>query len=39
VARIPTRLSWKRRHFAVSEPLGMIDRLYAVAVSGLERPA
>ena len=35
MARIPTPLSWKRRHFAVFEPFGMIDRLYAVAVSGL----
>jgi hypothetical protein len=35
MARIPTPLTWKRRHFAVFEPLGMIDRLYAVAVSGI----
>ncbi len=35
MARIPTPLAWKRRNFAVFEPLGMIDRLYAVAVSGL----
>lgn len=35
MARIPTPLSWKRRPFAVFEPQGMIDRLYAVAVSGL----
>ncbi len=33
--RIPTPLTWKRRNFAVFEPLGMIDWLYAVAVSGL----
>ena len=33
--RIPTPLTWKRRTFAVFEPQGMIDRLYAVAVSGL----
>ena len=33
--RIPTPLTWKRRNFAVFEDLGMIDRLYAVAVSGL----
>jgi hypothetical protein len=33
--RIPTPLTWKRRNFAVFEPCGMIDRLYAVAVSGL----
>ena len=33
--RIPTPLTWKRRDFAVFEPKGMIDRLYAVAVSGL----
>jgi hypothetical protein len=35
MARIPTPLTWKRRHFAVFEPSGMVDRLYAVAVSGL----
>jgi hypothetical protein len=35
VARIPTPLAWKRRNFAVFEPLGMIDRLFAIAVSGL----
>jgi len=35
MARIPTPLTWKRRDFAVFEPKGMIDRLYAVAVSGL----
>lgn len=35
MARIPTPLTWKRRNFAVFEPQGMIDRLYAVAVSGL----
>jgi hypothetical protein len=33
--RIPTPLVWKRRKFAVFEHLGMVDRLYAVAVSGL----
>jgi hypothetical protein len=33
--KIPTPLTWKRRKFAVFEPMGMIDRLYAVAVSGL----
>jgi hypothetical protein len=33
--RIPTPLTWKRRNFAVFEHLGMTDRLYAVAVSGL----
>ena len=33
--RIPTPLTWKRRKFAVFEPMGMIDRLYAVAVSGI----
>jgi len=33
--RIPTPLTWKRRNFAVFEPLGMIDRLYAGAVPGL----
>ena len=33
--RIPTPLTWRRRNFAVFEPLGMIDRLFAVAVSGL----
>ena len=35
MARIPTPLTWKRRKFAVFEPCGMIDRLYAVAVSGI----
>jgi hypothetical protein len=35
VARIPTPLTWKRRCFAVFEPKGMVDRLYAIAVSGL----
>ena len=35
MARIPTPLTWKRRNFAVFEPIGMIDRLYAVAVSGI----
>jgi hypothetical protein len=30
--RIPTPLIWKRRNFAVFEHLGMIDRLYAVAL-------
>ena len=33
--RIPTPLVWKRRSFAVLEPLGMVDRLYASPVSGL----
>jgi hypothetical protein len=33
--RIPTPLTWKRRKFAVFEPCGMIDRLYALAVSGI----
>jgi len=33
--RIPTPLTWKRRKFAVFEPMGMTDRLYAVAVSGI----
>lgn len=33
--RIPTPLVWKRRKFAVFEQTGMVDRLYAVAVSGL----
>ena len=35
MARIPTPLIWKRRKFAVFEELGMADRLYALAVSGL----
>jgi hypothetical protein len=35
MARIPTPLTWKRRNFAVFEPLRMVKRLYAVAVSGL----
>jgi hypothetical protein len=33
--RIPTPLVWKRRNFAVFEPYGFTNRLYAVAVSGL----
>lgn len=33
--RIPTPLTWKRRKFAVFEPMGMTDRLYAVAVTGI----
>jgi hypothetical protein len=33
--RIPTPLTWKRRSFAVFEPRGLTDRLYAVAVTGL----
>jgi hypothetical protein len=35
MARVPTPLTWKRRTFAVFESRGMIDRLYAIAVSGL----
>jgi hypothetical protein len=35
MARIPTPLTWKRRDFAVLEPCGMVDRRYAVAVSGV----
>lgn len=35
MSSIPTPLAWRRRNFAVFESLGMIDRLYAVAVSGL----
>lgn len=35
MARIPTPLTWKRRNFAVFEPIGMVDRLYAITVSGL----
>jgi hypothetical protein len=35
MARLPTPLTWKSRHFAVFEPFWMIDRLYAVAVFGL----
>ena len=35
MARIPTPLTWKRRSFAVFEPRGMTDRLYAVAVTGI----
>lgn len=34
MARVPTPLVWKHRNFAVFEPLGMVDRLYAVAVAG-----
>lgn len=32
--RVPVPLTWKRRHFAVLEPMGTVDRLYAVAVTG-----
>ena len=32
---IPTPLTWKRRNFAVLEPMGMVKQFYAVAVSGL----
>ncbi|MBW8878585.1 MAG: hypothetical protein JF614_26810 [Acidobacteria bacterium] len=35
MSRIPTPLTWKRRNFAVFEPKGLTDRLYAVAVSGI----
>lgn len=33
--RIPTPLTWKRRTFAVFEPMGMTKRLHALAVSGI----
>ena len=33
--RIPTPLNWKRRNFAVFEPMGMVDRMHALAVSGI----
>jgi len=32
--RVPVPLAWKRRQFAVLEPMGTVDRLYAVAVTG-----
>lgn len=32
--RVPVPLTWKRRQFAVLEPMGTVDRLYAVAVTG-----
>jgi hypothetical protein len=32
--RVPTPLTWKRRQFAVLEPQGTVDRLYALAVTG-----
>jgi hypothetical protein len=35
MARIPTPLAWKRRNFSVLETSGMVDRLDALAVSGL----
>jgi hypothetical protein len=35
MSRIPTPLTWKRRSFAVLEPLGMVDRLTAVAFTGI----
>jgi hypothetical protein len=35
MARIPTPLVWKRRNFAVLEPMGMVDRFHAVAASGI----
>lgn len=33
--RIPIPLIWKRRNFAVLEDLGMVDRLTALATSGI----
>ena len=33
--RIPVPLTWRRRSFAVLEPLGFTNRLTALAVSGL----
>jgi hypothetical protein len=35
MSRVPTPLTWKRRQFAVLQPLGTIDRLTALAVNGL----
>ena len=35
MSRIPTPLTWRRRTFAVFEPRGMVDRLFAVAVRGI----
>lgn len=32
--RVPVPLTWKRKQFAVLEPMGMVDRLYALAVTG-----
>jgi hypothetical protein len=35
MSRVPTPLTWRRRSFAVLEPLGLIDRRTALAVSGV----
>jgi hypothetical protein len=35
VARVPTPLMWKRRSFAVLEPLGLPGRLTALATTGI----
>jgi len=33
--RVPTPLTWKRRSFAVLEPIGLPGRLTALAVTGI----
>jgi hypothetical protein len=33
--RVPVPLTWKRRQFAVLQPLGTIGRLWAIPVNGL----
>lgn len=35
MARVPTPLTWKRRSFAVLEPIGLPGRLTALAVTGI----
>jgi len=34
MSRVPTPLTWRRRSFAVLEPLGLVDRRTAIAVCG-----
>ena len=33
--RVPIPLTWKRRQFGVLQPMGTIDRLWAIPVNGL----
>jgi hypothetical protein len=35
MSRVPVPLTWKRRQFAVLQPMGTVNRLYAIAVNGL----
>ena len=32
---VPVPLTWKRRQFAVLQPMGTVDRLWAIPVNGL----